>query len=398
MNLKDVRRQFPQLTDGSVYLDSAATSLKPNSVIERMTRLLSAEVSNVHRGGHKLGNAATTEYEGARGKVARFLNAASPNEIIFTRGTTESLNLVACCLAEAVLQPGDEVILTQIEHHSNIVPWQIWAERKGLRLRFVKIDAHGVPDFSHFEALLNEKSKVLSLSQLSNALGVNVEVKRFIQKAKERGLLTVVDAAQSVSAHKVDVRDLGCDFLVFSGHKIFAPTGVGVLYGREELLNRLPPYQGGGSMIDQVTEEGVSFLPAPQRFEAGTPAIAQAIGLGEALDFVGALDWKELEERDQRLVALADEAVSGLGFQVFARGQKRSHVVSFVWPGMHPSDFAAILSEMNVAVRAGHHCCQPLMKALGVPGTLRASFSIYSDENDVDRLVEALKKAKELLV
>lgn len=399
LNMKDVRALFPQaLTGAGAYLDSGATTLKLQSVITRMNQIMSGEVSNVHRGGHKLGNAATVGFEEARMKIARFLNAKSPNEIVFTRGTTESLNLIATSLSVSHLSAGDEVILSQLEHHSNIVPWQMWAERKGFKVRFIQMKEDGTLDFAHFEKLLNENSKVLSMTHLSNALGVNVDVKPFIEKAKSRGLLTVIDAAQSVSAHAVDVQDLGCDFLVFSGHKLFAPTGVGVLYGREALLNELPPYQGGGSMIDQVTESGVTYLQSPQRFEAGTPAIIEAVALGVAVDFVQSLDWKQVWEHDQKLVALATKAVQDLGFQVFADGVKRSHVVSFVWPGIHASDFAALLAEMDVAVRAGHHCCQPLMKRLGVPGTLRASFAVYSNENDVDRLIEALKKAKELLV
>lgn len=397
-SLKDVRSQFPQALQESTYLDSAATTLKTAGVIERMKTLLSSEISNVHRGGHKSGNRATTQYEAARGKVAGFLNAKSSNEIVFTRGTTESINLVATSLSQSLLKEGDEIILSQLEHHSNIVPWQMWAERKGFKVKFIRVTDSGALDFAHFESLLNDRTKVLSLTHLSNALGVQVDVKPFLKKAKEIGAHTLIDAAQSVSAHKVDVQDLNCDFLVFSGHKLFSPTGVGVLYGKEELLNQLPPYQGGGSMIVSVSESESTYLPSPQRFEAGTPAIQEAICLGEAIDFVESLDWREIQAHDKHLVDLTTNAVKDLGFQVFAEDQKRSHVVSFIWPGLHPSDFASILSEMDVAIRSGHHCCQPLMSRLGIPGTLRASFSVYSNENDVDRLVEGLKKAKELLV
>ncbi len=398
MKISEVRNHFPQSLMSSVYLDSGATTLKTVGVIERMRKGLSEQVSNVHRGGHRLGNLATTDYENARQKVAQFLNAKSANEIVFTRGTTESLNLVASSLAHSVLNEGDEIILTQLEHHSNIVPWQIWAERKGYKIKFIRISDDGSLDFSHFESLLSEKTKVVSMTQLSNALGVRVDIKRFFKRAKDFGALTVVDAAQSVSAWPVDVQDLDCDFLAFSGHKIFAPTGIGVLYGKENLLNSLPPYQGGGSMIENVSETGSTYLKSPQRFEAGTPAILEAICLGEALDFMSSLDWNEVKAHDNELVAETSAAVKDLGFQVFADNVKRSHVVSFIWPGLHPSDFASVLSEMDIAVRAGHHCCQPLMTRLGIPGTLRASFSVYTHKNDIDRLIEGLKKAKELLV
>ncbi|HAG90897.1 MAG TPA: cysteine desulfurase CsdA [Bdellovibrionales bacterium] len=394
-----IQKHFPQYGNGSVYLDSAATTLKAQSVIDRMTHWMTSEVSNVHRGGHKLGNAATNVFEQARVKVADFLGANSSNEIVFTRGTTESINLLACTLFESErLTPGDEIILSQLEHHSNIVPWQIWAERKGLKVHFIRLNKQGELDFEHFESLIHSRSKVLSLTQQSNALGVQVDVQKFVQLAKSKGLLTVVDGAQSVSSHPVNVQEMDCDFFVFSGHKLFGPTGIGVLYGREDLLNELPPYQGGGSMIDRVSEEGATFLKSPQRFEAGTPAIAEAICLGEAIDFVNQLDWEFVAQQDHSLVKRASDEIEALGFKVFAKDLVRNHVVSFVHDGVHPSDVASLLSEMDVAVRSGHHCCQPLMAALGVGGTLRASFSIYSDENDLDRLVEALKKAKGMLL
>lgn len=394
----NVRHLFPQSQLPATYLDSAATTLKVKSVIERMTDLLSSEVSNVHRGGHKSGNLATREYEGARVKVQKFIGAKSPNEVIFTRGTTESINLLACCLSQGLLKEGDEVLLSQLEHHSNIVPWQMWAERIGFSVKFAPVTDEGQVDFEAYRKMLGPKTKLVSLTHLSNALGVHVDVTSFFEKAKEVGALTVLDAAQSVSIQAIDVNKLKCDFLVFSGHKIFAPTGIGVLYGREELLNQLPPYQAGGSMIDQVTEAASTYLSSPQRFEAGTPAIAEAICLGEALDFVQSLDWVEVQKHDQHLLTQATSEIKALGFKVFAEKEKRSHVVSFSWPGVHPSDFATLLSEMNIAVRSGHHCCQPLMKRFGIPGTLRASFSVYSNDEDVDQLIKGLKKAKDLLV
>lgn len=398
VNWNKLRESFPQALLDSTYLDSAATTLKPICVIDRMTQVMREEISNVHRGGHKTGNRSTVQYEEARQKVAQFVSAKNPNEIVFTRGTTESINLVASSLAESFLESGDEIVLSQLEHHSNIVPWQIWAERKGLKVKFIQVKESGELDFEHFLSLLSPRTKVLALTHLSNALGVRVELKPFIKKAKEKKIISLVDGAQSVSAHPVDVQDLDCDFFVFSGHKIFGPTGIGVLYGREDLLNNMPPYQGGGSMIQEVTEDGSTFLPSPQRFEAGTPAIVEAIALGEALNFVSSLDWPSIQKHDDHLVRTASRAIEELGFQVFAIDAPRSHVVSFLWPNLHPSDFASLLSEMNIALRSGHHCCQPLMKKLGVSGTLRASFSIYSNDNDVDKLVEGLKKAKEMLV
>lgn len=394
----NVRHLFPQSQLSATYLDSAATTLKVNSVIKRMSDILSSEVSNVHRGGHRSGNLATREYEAAREKVQKFIGAKSSNEVIFTRGTTESINLLACCLSQGNLKEGDEVLLSQLEHHSNIVPWQMWAERKGFVVKFVPVSEEGRLDFEAYEKMLSSKTKVVSLTHLSNALGVHVDVAPLFQKAKQFGALTILDAAQSVSAQAIDVSELHCDFLVFSGHKLFAPTGIGVLYGREDLLNGLPPYQAGGSMIDRVTEEESTYLLSPQRFEAGTPAIAEAICLGEAIDFVQSLDWRAVQNHDRLLLQRATEEVKGLGFKVFAEAEKRSHVVSFCWPGLHPSDFAALLSEMDIAVRSGHHCCQPLMQRLGVSGTLRASFSVYSNSEDVDQLIKGLKKAKDLLV
>lgn len=396
MNFSSIRSQFPQTQLNSTYLDSAATTLKAQRVIDCMNRSLSAQTSNVHRGGHKSGNLATNLYEAAREKVARFINAEKVNEIIFTRGTTESINLIAASLGQSFIE-GDEIILSQLEHHSNIVPWQLLSERRGVKIKFIKVSESGVLDFSHFESLLTDRTKVVSLTHLSNALGVHVDVGPFFKKAHQMGALTVLDAAQSVSAQKVDVQNLHCDFLALSGHKLFAPTGVGVLYGKEDLLNKMPPYQGGGSMIDQVSEQGSTYLLSPQRFEAGTPAIAEAICLGEAIDFISELNWTEIQAHDHSLVQKASEAISDLGFRVLSKDQKRSHVVSFVWDQMHPSDIAVILSEMDIAIRAGHHCCQPLMKRLGITGTLRASFSIYSNDNDIDKLIEGLKKAKELL-
>lgn len=398
MKMNEVRASFPQASSLPVYLDSGATTLKAKAVIDRMSKFFMSEVSNVHRGAHSLGDAATTAFEGVRIQVAQFLNAKSENEIIFTRSTTESINLVAASLAQDYFKAGDEIIVTQLDHHSNIVPWQMWAERKGLKVHFVRIQEDCSLDFEHYKRLLGPLTKMVAMTQLSNALGVHVDVKPYIDAAHKVNALFLIDAAQSVSSHAIDVQALDCDFLAFSGHKLFAPTGVGVLYGKKDLLDAMPPYQAGGSMIDRVTEQGATYLASPQRFEAGTPAIAEVLGLGAALGFFTALNWKEIEEYDQNLIGKATRAISDLGFKVFAKDVPRSHVVSFIWPGMHPSDFASILSQAGVAVRSGHHCCQPLMTRLKIPGTIRASFSIYSNESDIEKLVEGLKKAKELLL
>lgn len=403
----DVRlqSQFPQLaelvrTKPLTYLDSAATTLKPRVVIDRVNRHLALQASNVHRGSHWLGDQATEAFEQARVRAGKFIGAESDSEIVFTSGTTDGLNLLAYTLSRVALSAGDEIILTQMEHHSNIVPWQLAARERGFKINFVRVDESGQLDLNHFEQLLSPKVKVVSVVHQSNVLGTVNPVSKIFASAREQGAVCVLDAAQSVAARSLDVTALGCDFLVFSGHKIFAPTGVGVLYGRSEWLKKLPPYRGGGSMVDQVTEAGTTFLEPPHRFEAGTPPIAEVIGLGAALEFVEELGFETIERHERELVTYAHQQLSQLtGLRFIGRGwENGSNVISFVLEGVHHSDVASLLDQQGVAVRAGHHCCQPLMHCFGIPGTVRASFSVYNSSLDVDRLVSALKKAQEMLL
>ncbi|MEO0335920.1 MAG: cysteine desulfurase [Pseudomonadota bacterium] len=381
-----------------VYLDNAATTLKPRIVVDRIKSYYESEVSNVHRGAHELADEGTSNFESARRNVAGFVGALSPNEIVFTRGTTEGINLVANSFGEMQLAPGDEIILTELEHHSNIVPWQRLAKRKGASVKVIPILESGDLDLKAYEKLLSSKTKMVSFLSVSNALGVKNQVKKIIEMAKAVGAYTLVDAAQSVSTLKTDVQDWGCDFMVFSGHKLFGPNGIGVLYGKEELLNKMPPYQGGGSMIDQVSFEGTTYLQSPQRFEAGTPNVAGVVGLDAAVSYVQSVGLETIQKIEESLVDKTLRSLKSLGgIRIFADPETRVNVVSFEIEGAHPSDVGHLLNQQKVAVRTGHHCCQPLMKRLGVPGTVRASFSVYNTEEDVDRLVRAVEKTKEFL-
>lgn len=397
-----ILEQFPQLkvrrnNKPIVYLDSAATTLKPRVVIDRIQRHYSEEVANVHRGAHLLSDEATSAYEHSRQVVASFLGAHE-SEIVFTRGTTESLNLVASSYAGEFLKEGDEILLTHMEHHSNIVPWQIVADEKKLKIRYIPLTTGGELDFSNLSNLLNAHTKLVSLTYLSNALGTINPIKKIIQAAHAVGAKVVIDAAQAVAAVPVDVKELNCDFLAFSGHKIFGPTGVGVLYGKKVLLEQMPPYQGGGSMISTVHEAYSEFLSPPQRFEAGTPPIAEALGLASALKFVQDLGFANIQAHERALFEYAEETLSKIeGLNRYGQALERANIFSFLLKGVHPSDVGAILNEEGIAVRAGHHCCQLLMKSLGVVGTVRASFSIYNTLPEVDRLVTGIRKASEIL-
>jgi cysteine desulfurase/selenocysteine lyase len=398
--MMDLQKEFPQLQlkvngERLVYLDSAATALKPRSVIEKIRQHMEMGVANVHRGAHHLSDVATDEFEKTRSMAASLINASSPDEIVFTQGTTNGINLIAYSLARHILQPGDEIIVSQMEHHSNIVPWQMIAKEKGAKVVFTPIRDDGSLDFVAFQKLVGPKTKLVSLIHMSNALGIFNDLVPFAHEIHKQGAYFVVDAAQSISSRPVDVQRLDCDFLVFSGHKLFGPTGVGILYGRSEILSEMPPFFGGGSMISLVDETHSTFLPPPHRFEAGTPAIAEVIGLGEAMKFFGSLDIAALEKQDHQLLKFAQTELEKIdGVQIFSRTVDRSHILSFAVEGAHPSDVGAVLNEQGIAVRAGHHCCQPLMARMGIPGTVRASFSIYSTEQDVARLVSAMKKVK----
>jgi len=402
-NLSEIRTDFPQisrLVDGQkmIYLDSAATALKPKSVIDAVSEYYSRSVANIHRGAHFLGNEGTMRYEAVRDQVKHFLGAESSEEIVFTRGTTEGINLVAQTLAHSQLNPGDEILLTEMEHHSNIVPWQLVAKEKGLLIRFARVTEVGEIDLRDFKDQLNEKTKVVALTHCSNALGVVNPVSELCKWAKSAGALTLIDAAQSATFGPLDVKDIGCDFLVFSGHKVFGPTGIGVLYGRRPILENLPPYQGGGSMISEVSVAESTFLPPPHRFEAGTQHIAGVIGLGAALSYLEKFTKHEMAGYKRQLLSQAIDGLSSMdGIQWIGQSETRVSIASFIIEGVHPSDLGQLMDQQGVAVRAGHHCCQPLMARFGIPGTVRISTAIYNSAADVDQMIRAVHKARSLL-
>ena len=400
-DVDQIRADFPTLTrvirgKPLVYLDNGASSLKPNVVIDRIARYYRDETSNVHRGAHFLAEQGTIAFEQARETARRFLNAALHEEIIFTRGTTESINLVAQAWGETNLRAGDEIILSELEHHSNIVPWQIIANRKGALIKVIPIDEHGDLDFSAYTQLLSPKTKLVSITATSNVLGTIVPVGKFIEVAHAQNAVVMIDAAQAVSNQQVDVQAWDADFVAFSGHKIFGPYGIGVLYGKMDLLEKMEPYQGGGSMISEVTWEKTTWASVPHKFEAGTPSIGDAVGLDQALRYVEALGFDAIKAHKHALLSYARRALGEIsGLQLLGSPKEQTAIVSFTMDGAHPSDIGALVDQQGVAIRAGHHCCQPLMRALGVPATARASFSIYNTTAEIDVLKNSLVKAKE---
>jgi cysteine desulfurase/selenocysteine lyase len=379
-----------------VYLDNAATSQKPRSVIKALDHYYEFDNSNVHRGMHELSARATDAYEGARARVARFLNAAQPEEIVFTRGTTESINLVAAAWGRKNIKEGDAIVLTEIEHHSNLVPWQILAEQTGAILKYIPVDLEaGRLDFSDLDSIL-KGAKLLAITHISNSLGVINPVAEICAKARAAGVVTVIDGAQSAGHCRVDVREIGCDFFAFSGHKVCGPTGIGALYGRLELLEAMPPWQGGGEMISSVTYEKSRWKPAPHKFEAGTPNIADAIGLAVALDYLDAIGRDKIFEHDKALAATVLERLKGFdGLRILGPLDERAGLVSFVMEDAHAHDLVEFANRYGVALRGGHHCNQPLMRKFGVPASARASFYFYNTPEEVDRLVEVLGKIQE---
>jgi cysteine desulfurase/selenocysteine lyase len=378
-----------------VYLDNGASTLKPNVVIDRISKYYREESSNVHRGAHFLAEQGTVFFEQARESVRRFINAAQ-HEIIFTRGTTESVNLVAQAWGEVNLQAGDEIILSELEHHSNIVPWQIIAARKKAKIRVIPIDAKGDLNFEAYVALLNERTKMVSITATSNVIGSIIDVKKFVEKAHAQGALAFIDAAQAVSNQPIDVQAWGADFLAFSGHKLFGPYGIGVLYGKLALLEKMDPYQGGGSMISEVTWEKTTWAAVPHKFEAGTPSIADAVGLDMAIRYVEDLGFDQIQAHKKTLLTYALRELAEVpGLKIIGAPKKQTSIVSFTMEGAHPSDIGALIDQQGIAIRAGHHCCQPLMRALKIPATARASFSIYNTLAEIDALKTSLIKAKE---
>jgi cysteine desulfurase / selenocysteine lyase len=397
-----VREDFPILRGQShgrplVYLDSAATSQKPQAVLDRLARFYAAENANIHRGVYELSARATELYEGVRAQVARFLGAASPREIIFTRGATEGINLVAQSWARTFLAPGDEMLVTGMEHHSNIVPWQLVAQQTGAVLRAAPITDAGELDLAAFEAMLSERTRLVAVVQLSNSLGTINPVRRIVELAHGRGAVVLVDGAQSAPHLGVDVQALGCDFFVCSGHKLCGPTGIGVLYGREALLERMPPYQGGGDMIASVTFEESTWAALPSKFEAGTPHIAGVVGLGAALDYLDGLGLDRIAAHEHEVLAYATEQLGALdGVRLVGTAAEKATVLSFVLDGVHPHDIGTILDDEGIAIRAGHHCCQPVMRRFGLPATARASFALYNTRDEVDALVRGLVRVREV--
>ncbi|MCM3748044.1 cysteine desulfurase [Paenibacillus pasadenensis] len=401
MNIAEIRKQFPilhQEVNGHplVYLDSAATSQKPRSVIEAVKRYYELDNSNVHRGVHTLGSRATEAYEGARERVARFLNAPAAEQIIFTRGTTTALNLVASSYASSVLMEGDEIVLTPMEHHSNLIPWQQAAKRSGAVLKYIPLQPDGTISLADVEKTVTNRTKIVSVMYVSNVLGVINPIKEITEIAHRNGAVMVVDGAQSTPHMRIDVQALDCDFYALSGHKMCGPTGIGALYGRKSLLEAMEPNEFGGEMIDFVDLYESTWKDIPWRFEAGTPIIAGAVGLAAAMDFLEEIGLENIDRHEKELAAYAYSKLSDIeGITIYGPREGRVGLITFNLDDVHPHDVATVLDSEGIAVRAGHHCCQPLMRWLDVTATARASFYLYNTEQDVDRLAASLLRTKE---
>jgi cysteine desulfurase / selenocysteine lyase len=399
-DVEAIRRDFPILSrevygKPLVYLDNGASAQKPQAVIDAITHAYSNEYANVHRGLHFLSNAATDAYEASRGKVKRFLNAASDDEIVFTKSTTEAINTVAYGYGMPHIGEGDEIVLTIMEHHSNIVPWHFIRERQGAKLVWVPVGDDGSFDLDAFAASLTERTKLVAITHMSNVLGTVIPVKEVCRIAHERGIPVLVDGSQAAVHMPVDVRDIDCDFYVFTGHKVYGPSGIGVLYGKTEMLKKMRPFQGGGEMIVDVSEEGVTYNEPPHRFEAGTPPIVQAIGLGAALDYMDSIGREAIAAHEADLTAYAREKLQSVNaLRVIGDAPGKGAIFSFEIEGIHAHDVSMVIDRSGVAVRAGTHCAQPLLKRFGVTSTCRASFGMYNTRKEVDVLVEALEKAR----
>jgi len=400
--VENIRAQFPILTQrvngrDLIYFDNAATSQKPSSVIDKIKTYYENENANIHRGVHSLSQEATTSYEQARLKVSNFLNAKSDTEVIFTKGTTDGINLIASSFGE-LLNPGDEVLISAMEHHSNIVPWQLLESRKKIKLKVIPIHKSGEIDLDAFENLLNEKTRLVSITHISNSLGIINPIKEIILKSHLVGAKVLIDGAQSIQHEKIDLQELDCDFFVFSGHKVYGPTGIGVLYGKSELLNIMPPYQGGGDMIEKVSFEKTTFNVLPFKFEAGTPNIVGGIALGTAFDFLDSLNFEQCKIHEMELLRYAEEQLTAIpGLQIFGNSKNKTSVISFNVGDIHPFDIGTLLDKQGVAVRTGHHCTQPIMDFYQIPGTIRVSFSIYNTKDEIDVFMAALNKSIQIL-
>lgn len=404
LNIEEIRKDFPQLhttvnEKPLIYLDNAATTLKPQVVIDQMTKHLSHDVANVHRGIHTLSEMGTRQFEETRIAVQEFINAKHAHEVIYTKGTTDAINLLANSFGEKYLQAGDEILLSQMEHHSNIVPWQMIAEKKGAKIIMVPINDDGEIELVTYKNLLSKKTKIVSIVHTSNTLGTTNPVKEMIKMAHAVGAKFSVDAAQSIAHQRIDVQDLDCDFLVFSAHKIYGPNGLGFLYGKEDLLNEMPPYQGGGSMISEVTFEKTTYHVLPNKFEAGTPAIAEVIAFKSALDYIQKIGLDDIFQYEHELLEYATSELKKIGgVRLIGTAKDKAGVLSFVIEGVHPQDLGTILDKQGVAIRTGHHCTQPLMKRFGISACARASFTFYNNYHDVDVFIAAIKKAKDFLL
>ncbi len=403
MNIEKIRGDFPILqsqVNGKrlVYLDNAATTQKPQVVIDAITNYYTAYNSNVHRGTHHLSNLATEAHENARKTVQKFINAAYDHEVIFTRGTTDSINLVAFSFGEAFVNPGDEVIVTELEHHSNFVPWQMMCKRRNAHLRMVPMMQDGELDLDVYASLLNEKTRIVAFNHVSNSLGTINPAKQIIQMAHEVGAAVLVDGAQSIQHIGHDVQDLDADFYAFSGHKMYGPTGIGVLYGKEKWLEAIPPYQGGGDMIDQVALEKTTYNKLPFKFEAGTPNIVGPIGLAAAIDYLNGLSFDAITAYEDDVLAYGRERLQNIeGLTLYGNAQKRTSILAFNLEGIHHYDVGTLLDTQGVAVRTGHHCTQPIMTALGISGTVRAAIALYNTKEEIDVLEAGLRKVKKML-
>ncbi len=399
MNVKDIRTQFPILDTivhghRLVYLDNAATTQKPLSVVEALSDYYLHLNANIHRGAHHLAAEATERYESVRRQVQQFINARHHHEIVFTRGTTESINLVASSFGRRYLREGDEIIVSGMEHHSNIVPWQL----AGAVLRPIPFSDEGLLDLDAFKRLINERTRLVAVTHVSNTLGTVNPVRQIVEMAHSHGIPVLVDGAQAISHLKVDVQSLGCDFYCFSGHKMYGPMGVGVMYGREEMLNELPPYQGGGEMISEVTFEKTTYNTLPFKFEAGTPSVGDVIGLGKAIEFMQEIGVDTIAKHEADLLEYATSQLCQLpDVRIFGQAPHKTSVLSFLVGNAHPYDVGTLLDQLGVAVRTGHHCTQPIMDRYGIPGTVRASFAVYNTREEVDAFVAALKKIMPLL-
>ncbi|MFK7896920.1 MAG: cysteine desulfurase [Myxococcota bacterium] len=401
-DVEAIRKDFPILATEMrgkplTYVDSAASAQKPQAVIDAMSDFYGKQYANIHRGVYQLSADATTRYEEARVRVAGFIGAPDPREVIFVRNATEAINLVARTWGETEIGEGDEIVLTMMEHHANIVPWQMLAQRRGATIRVAEISDDGVLDIAHLKSLLGPRTKLLAFTHVSNALGTINPVRELTALARERGITTLVDGAQATPHQPVCVADLGCDFYAFSGHKVFGPSGAGVLWGRLPLLEAMPPFLGGGDMIESVSFEGTTFAPVPQKFEAGTPDIASVIGLGAAVEYLEGIGMDKIAAYEHSLLEYATEKLAEVpGLRIIGTAKEKAAVISFALEDAHPHDIGTILDNEGVAIRAGHHCAQPLMNRLGVPATARASLAFYNTHDEIDTLVAALKKTEEL--